>query len=440
MSWVNRLRNSLPTPNYAETDTEEEDLEEGLVFDSPLTSPGRPAQSPSVSPRNLLQPDPPEGQDLEDQINKKLSDLTVDEDEEVIAGQVTGVGDSEVCADNEDQDNGIAQPVIMAAFEDINEEDDAKALSEALRNLKGLEFDQNDVKFFFNQLEIKMTSAGVKKQYTKLQVLGSAIPKNVQDQVKSYLSKSEAEYTQNNAYKLLKTRILKIYGESEEARFERALQRTLTGKPSELARTLVTDICDHEMDGCCCRRAVATLWKKNLPVAVRQAVASLKFDKDNFETVVGVADSVYASTRPTGITVAAIQSTPGPVHSWTATTPHQATTDLNQGFVADPGDPVQVAAQSIVAAVQSFGRGRGRGSGGRGGRNQGRGVSRGGRGNRGGAQNQSGGTHRWSNLKKHADGPPSSVCRKHYVFGKSAHWCEEPATCPWKDYFVPKGQ
>ena len=45
--------------NYNE-ESEEEDLEAGLNFsglnvvDSPLTSPGRPAQSPSISPRALL--------------------------------------------------------------------------------------------------------------------------------------------------------------------------------------------------------------------------------------------------------------------------------------------------------------------------------------------------------------------------------------------------
>ena len=445
-SW-GRPKRDLPEIDYNE-DSSEEDLNlPDNAFDSPLQSPVRPVNTRAGSPANLAVPTLCDNVDEDlNQVQQTLRNLghtplfrknqPEDSTEDEIAGEVIGQPEKEL-------QEGAPERVIMAAFEDINENDDDKALSAALGNLKGLEFDQNDVKFFFNQLEIKMTSAGVKKQYTKLQVLGSAIPKHVQDQVKTYLSKSETEFPQNNAYKLLKTRILKIYGTAETAGFERALQRTLTGKPSELARVLVSDICDHELDGCCCRKAVATLWKRNLPVAVRQAVASLEFNKDTFETVVGVADSVFMSTRPSGITVAAIQSTPGPVPSWTATTPLQATPDLNQGFVADPGDSVQVAAQSIIAAVQGFNRGgRGRGSGGRGGRNH-RGSGRG-RGARGGSsQSQAGGaggSNRWSNLKRHADNPPLSSCKKHYLYGKSAHWCEEPGTCPWKEFWVPKGQ
>ena len=466
-----RPRRELPVVNYNEDTDSEENFEDGLEFNSPLVSPRRPQPTREGSPVEVLG-GPTLADNVDDKLEEvqwKLNDLAVvrEEIEEVtdLLQEVdTRVGGddselSEVGTEVEDVGIVVETPQVdncqepltedeesvinMAAFEDINENDDDKALSAALGNLKGLEFDQNDVKFFFNQLEIKMTSAGVKKQYTKLQVLGSAIPKHVQDQVKTYLSKSETEFPQNNAYKLLKTRILKIYGTSETAGFERALQRTLTGKPSELARVLVSDICEHELDGCCCRKAVATLWKRNLPVAVRQAVASLEFNKDTFETVVGVADSVFMSTRPSGISVAAIQATPGPVPSWTATRPLQATPDLNQGFVADPGDSVQVAAQSIIAAVQGFNRGgRGRSSGGRGGRNH-RGSGRG-RGARGGSsQGQAGGTggsNRWSNLKRHADNPPLSSCKKHYLYGKSAHWCEEPGTCPWKEFWVPKGQ
>ena len=183
-------------------------------------------------------------------------------------------------------------------------------------------------------------------------------------------------------------------------------------------------------------------------MAVRHQISHLKFDADNFDAIIELADKVYSESKPSGISVAAIQNHPGPTPSWTATTPHPNPDlnrpDLNQAFVAaDPNDPVQVAAQSIVAAVQKFGRGRGNSSGGRGGRGQGRGA-------RGGGQNQSGGQNRgggqsgrggrWANLKRHADNPPSSVCKKHYLYGKSAHWCEEPASCPWKDFFIPKGQ
>ena len=72
-------------------------------------------------------------------------------------------------------------------FESANGVDDAGALKDALRSLDRLEWDDNDVKFFFQQAEIKMDASGVKKQYTKFQVLSSIIPKKVQDEVKSFV-------------------------------------------------------------------------------------------------------------------------------------------------------------------------------------------------------------------------------------------------------------
>ena len=354
-------------------------------------SPRRPRQSASASPAVLLQPDPPEVQEVLEEVAQRF------------------------------------EASIMATFEDIDGVDDDNALSKALNQLAKFEFDLNDIEFTFNQIEIKMTTAGVKKNFTKFQVLSSIIPKKIQDQVKSLLRKNEAAFPNKDAYRQLKQKILTIFGPSCEANFDRALQRTLTGMPSELARALVDDICKKELNGCCCTGAVASLWKRALPLAVKQAVSHLEFNKDTFESVVAVADKVWASSRPSGVTIAAMQSPAA----------ESVEESMNQGFIADPGDPVQVAAQSIVAAVQKFStRGNNRGRGQRGGRGRG---NRGG--GRGGGQNQNQGKpHRWSNLTKSADNPPNSVCKKHYVFGKSAHWCEEPVTCPWKDYFIPKNQ
>ena len=55
----------------------------------------------------------------------------------------------------------------------------------AKRNVERIEWDDNDVAFFFSKVEIKMSAVGVKKQYTKFQVLSTVLPKKVEDQVKS---------------------------------------------------------------------------------------------------------------------------------------------------------------------------------------------------------------------------------------------------------------
>ena len=432
-----RPKRDLPEINYNE-DSSEEDLElPDNAFDSPLQSPVRPVNTRAGSPVELSVPTLNDNVDEDlNQVQQTLRNLghtplfrkgqPEDNAEDTIAGNIIGQADREL-QEPPEQD-------IMALFEDVNEADDDKALSSALSLIKGFEWQPTKISFYFNQLETKMTTAGVKKNWTKFQVLTTILPTSVQDELISTLQKSETDFPNNDAYKVLKHKILKIFGQSEETRFERALQRTLTGKPSQLARVLVNDICDHELDGCCCRRAVATLWKQKIPLAVRQSVAHFDFNKDNFDTILSVADSVFQSSQPSGVTVAAVSVQPP---SWKTAGSEQEL--QNQAFIADPNDPIQVATQNILAAVQRGGFTRRNGGRSRGGRGRGQGRGRGGRGSgNSGGSGTSGG--RWSNLQRHPDNPPSSVCKKHYLFGKSAHWCEEPASCPWKDYFVPKNK
>ena len=69
----------------------------------------------------------------------------------------------------------------IVAFEDEDGADEAGALREACRNVEKIEWDDNDVAFFFSKVEIKMSAVGVKKQYTKFQVLSTVLPKKVEE-------------------------------------------------------------------------------------------------------------------------------------------------------------------------------------------------------------------------------------------------------------------
>ena len=90
--------------------------------------------------------------------------------------------------------------------------DDDGALEKACHNLKGYAFDENDLKFYFQQVELKMRKAGVKSSFTKLLVLSSILPEKVIDEVKSILRKEEDEYTEaQRPYKILKDQIIKIF-------------------------------------------------------------------------------------------------------------------------------------------------------------------------------------------------------------------------------------
>ena len=95
-------------------------------------------------------------------------------------------------------------PAVPISFENEDGENDAGALQSACKQLEKLEWEDADVKFFFNQAEIKMTSAGVKKQFTKLQALTTCLPQKVINQVKPLLRKTEDEFTNNDAYKQIK--------------------------------------------------------------------------------------------------------------------------------------------------------------------------------------------------------------------------------------------
>ena len=63
------------------------------------------------------------------------------------------------------------------------------AMKEALVNLKNFEWLDDDLLFYFGQIEIKMSAAGVKKQFTKFQILATIIPRKVTEEVKPFLRK-----------------------------------------------------------------------------------------------------------------------------------------------------------------------------------------------------------------------------------------------------------
>ena len=153
--------------------------------------------------------------------------------------------------------------VDVVPFESEDGADDASAFQDACRNLSRFTWDQEDIEFTFAQIETKMASVGVKKNFTKFQILTTLIPKVVTDAVKPLLRKKETDFPQKDSYKQLKDRILTIFGPRPEAAIERAMSRVLTSTPSELARSLLNDICKHELDCECCPAVIMYQWKKH---------------------------------------------------------------------------------------------------------------------------------------------------------------------------------
>ena len=406
-------RNWVPVVNPAqgEEDDNYESPEEELDPGN-LVSPNRPHQSPSASPRALLRPDPPPV-------------------EEVLAGvqqQLRNLPNRQQRADNRNAHRqaieaaaiaAAAMPAPVVNFEDENGVDDDGSMKDACSRVDKLNWDMNDLKFVFSTFEIRVKAAGVKKQYTKFQVLCNILPVQIQNEVKSMLIKQETEFPQNNAYKLLKTQILRIFGPKANAAIDRALTRVLVDKPSSLARALVNDICKKELDCTCCPSVVLALWQRQLSSAVRAGIAHCTFNKQNFEQIVQLADDIHASQPG----VAARQV---------------AAVSLDETQPAIPYGVPEVAAVSRGGRGGRGGRGRGRGNRG----NRGGGQSGGGGQSNGG--NQSGGNSQSNQPKhkgtKHPDLPEGEWrgCSMHFRFGRQAHFCNEPGTCPWKNVFTPK--
>ena len=308
------------------------------------------------------------------------------------------------------------EPDVMVAFEDENGNDKANALSDAIKAVAGYVWDEGDLKFSFGQIETRMAAAGVKKQFTKLQVLTTILPARMLAQVKPMLRKTETDFEENNAYKLLKDKILTIFAPKKDQRMEEALSLVLTGQPSQLARDLVDKICKNDLDCDCCPDIILCLWKRQLSSAVKAGIAHCEFNKDTFENVITLADAIHFNTSNGG---AAVVAAVGQVQS-----------QLDETLPAIP------YATPEVAAVRGS-RGGGRGyRGGRGNRGGNRGNGRGGGAtNTESAQNGQGGRGRGP---RHPDGPPDRACRQHWKWGKSSYFCVEPLTCPWKNHIAPR--
>ena len=400
--WPNRPKRDIPQIDYNESSSEG-DYEEGLNFNSPLQSPTRPHQSVSVSPRTLLQPDPPPVDEILQRVSVKLEDLDTSESEVVLEGHIQGSADNTVA----EMPN---QAVIN--FEDENGADTAGALREGIQAVSKINWDDNDLKFVFKKLEISIAAAGAKKQYTKFQIVSTILPKHIEDEVKALLVMQETEFTDNDSYKLLKSEIMRIFGPKPSAAIDRALTRVLAGKPSVLARALAGDV-NKKLDCDNCLAVVLSLWKRQLPSTVRAGIAHMEFTKDNFNAITQLADDIFES-QPNSATVAAMRV---------------------EGSAPNPQlDETQPGLAYPVQEVNAVSRG---GRGGRGNRNN-RGRGSRGRGGRGGqASSGQAATPRHKGTK-HPDLPNGEWlgCSNHFKFGRGAYFCAEPATCPWKNVYA----
>ena len=223
--------------------------------------------------------------------DKALQEL-LDIDPEILSSETSSnITDKEV--------DELLAPETMApdpvvAFETENGADDAKAMD----NLRTVQcpFNKDDIEFWFSQLEDQMTLIGVKAQWTKKVALVRFLPPEIQSEVKSLLKLNQVA-AGNDIYFRIKKELLELFGQKPEDAYQRAKNRVMTGKPSQLGKAIIDDLTDGDLSCNNCARTVWGMFRESLPIVVRNHIADLPFTKDTYRDVFKKADQVWDSNR-----------------------------------------------------------------------------------------------------------------------------------------------
>ena len=116
------------------------------------------------------------------------------------------VGEEEEVAQNNPPATNMAPPVNYDAHHADDEADNA--MDKAVNAIKNFKWMEDELPFYFAQIEIKMKQAGVKSNFTKLQVLSTILPEKAIREIKALLTKQESDFTNKDAYLQAKTEIL----------------------------------------------------------------------------------------------------------------------------------------------------------------------------------------------------------------------------------------
>ena len=397
-------------------------------YSKPSSSTSEPQVSPRTAKRNKLQEERLQraeqrekhrkqlqaAQAAQDEAEQALKDL-LEIDPEILQGEDVSVAESEIdqLLADETVDNQI-QPAgagTMAQVEDFDLENgtDGDKVMDKLGSIR-CEFTKDDIAFWFTEFETQLEVIDVKAQWTKRIALQRFLPAEIKQEVKTLLLLPKAT-AGDDIYKRIKTELLDLFGPKPEDSYNRAKNRVMTGKPSQLGKAIINDLCECSVKCPCCAKIVWGMYREALPVVVRNHIAEMKFTKETHKEVFKKSDQVF---------------------------------DSNQSSQPIRGSSASVAAvgnssTSEVAAIKPQ-RGGGRGRGNRGGGS--------GRGGRGGTSNSSNSTTSQSastsntSTEGHkgprhatAKGSNEKLCKIHYRWGENGTYCAAPWKCPMKDTY-----
>ena len=212
-----------------------------------------------------------------DQAIKELCEI----DPDIFEGESTASGDisSDILNDTDKED----QVVIMADFDQENGTDGEKAL-EKMSQIQ-CPFNVSDLDFWFVELEGQLELIEIKSQWSKRMALQKLLPLKIKEEVKSLLRITKTR-SGNDIYFRLKQELLDLFG---------VKNRVLSGKPSQLGKKLIDDICpgDVKLQGCHCAKTVLAMFRGQLPVVIRNHISEMTFSKDTYKAVFAKADLVW---------------------------------------------------------------------------------------------------------------------------------------------------
>ena len=161
---------------------------------------------------------------------------------------------------------------------DLHELVEAGILLQLLGDLKGVQcpFIKDDIEFWFGQLEGQLEVIEIKSQWLKRIAVQRFLPSEIQEEVKGLLSLGKTAAGED-IYLRIKKELIELFGRKPEDSYTQAKNRVLSGKPSQLGKAIINDICkkDKKLNGCCCADTTWGMIRDKLPIVVRNHLAEM---------------------------------------------------------------------------------------------------------------------------------------------------------------------
>ena len=326
-------------------------------------------------------------------------------DPDILAVEYINITDREI--------DDILADEMAEDFDTENGTDGEKAMDK-MGSVK-CEFSKDDIEFWFTELETQLEVIDVKSQWSKRIALQRFLPADVKQEVKTLLIIPKAS-AGTDIYKRIKTELLDLFGQKPGDAYVRAKNCVMTGKPSQLGKALINDICTCpvKLQSGCCAKIIWGMYREAIPIVIRNHIAEMTFNKDTYKQILQKSDQIYDSNQSSnpvkGAAVAAVSSSQEPEVAAIRPRANRGGRGGNRGGNRGGGrggtssttssSSSSASSTSAQPASSSTGSGQGRGP-------------------------------------RHATakGDSDKLCKIHFKWGENGSYCAAPWKCPMKNVY-----